>query len=251
VGLRLERLRVATSKTWDAVAADLGIERAMVFHVIAARRGFGDRTLRRFIQCEVAAGIRSEASGVVEQGFLGNDLMAALFGGEGAGESEVTVEDIDAGSKEIALEYRRGSPPAGYTTRLILKAATNAGAWRSIGQQGADEDLPGFLAACVPPLGDKTDLMERLTPSSYARVLNTATDLTFGLNWRAKPGLSPWSPKVDRFRRLIIFRLMTSEPRVLNRVPLRRARHGRIWRWVQSPRCCAANDTSHKIVERA
>lgn len=186
LALRLERLRAATGKTWDALAASLGVKRAMLFHVVAGRRGFSEKTLQRLLECEVAAGVRSEASALMEQGLRGTDLMAALLHGEGEGQSEVTIEDIDAGSTEVDLEYRRGTPPVGYPTRLKVNAAGNAAVWKVIGERGASEDPSRLLAACVPELADKPDLLDRLTPSCYARILNTALDLTFGLSWRSK-----------------------------------------------------------------
>src|SRR5580765_8641473 len=108
LALRLERLKAASDKTWDSIAADLGLKRAMILHVVAGRRGFSERTLQRLVECEVQAGIRSEASALIEQGFRGTDLVAALLHGEGTGQSGVTVEDIDAGAKAVPLEYRRG-----------------------------------------------------------------------------------------------------------------------------------------------
>ncbi len=158
----------------------------MLFHVLAGRRGFSEKTLQRLLHSEVAAGVRSEASALIEQGFRGTDLVAALLHGEATGESEVTVEDIDVGCKEVDLEYRRGSPPAGYPTRLKVTSRGNAAIWKIIGEKGANEDPSRLLAACVPDLAAKPDLLDRLTPSCYARILDTALDLTFGLSWRTK-----------------------------------------------------------------
>jgi len=73
----------------------------MLFHVVAGRRGFSEKTFQRLLECEVAAGVRSEISALLEQGLRGTDLMAALLHGEGEGQSEVAIEDIDAGSKEV------------------------------------------------------------------------------------------------------------------------------------------------------
>ena len=175
-----------TGKTWEAVAADLGIKRAMIFHVISGRRGFSEKTRQRLLDCEVAAGIRSKASAMIEQGLRATDLVSVLLQGEGVGQSEVTGKDIDAGAKEIRLDYRRGSPPGGYPTRLKVKAACNEDVWRVIGEKGVNENPSKLLANCLEDLKDKPDLLDRLTPSCYARILDTALDLTFGLNWRAK-----------------------------------------------------------------
>jgi transcriptional regulator with XRE-family HTH domain len=186
LAVRLERLRAATGKTWEALAADLGVKRAMLFHVVAGRRGFSEKTLQRLLECEVGAGVRSEASALIEQGLRGTDLVAALLHGEAEGKSEVTVEDIDTGSKEVALEYRRGTPPVGYPTRLKVTAAGNAAVWKVIGEKGANEDPSRLLASCVPDLATKPDVLDRVTPSCYARILDTALDLTFGLKWRGR-----------------------------------------------------------------
>ena len=183
LALRLERLRAATGKTWDALAADLGVKRAMLFHVNTGRRGFSEKTLQRLLDCEVSAGVRSEASALMEQGLRRTDLVAALLH---TGQSEVTIEDIDAGSKVVALEYRRGTAPAGYPPRLKVTAPGNAAVWKVIGEKSASEDSSNLLVACVPDLNTKPDLLDLLTPSCYARILNTALDLTFGLGWRAK-----------------------------------------------------------------
>lgn len=185
-GLRLEMLRSVTGKTWEAVAADLGIKRAMIFHVISGRRGFSEKTRQRLLECEVAAGIRSKASALIEQGLRGTDLVSVLLQGEGVGQSEVTIKDIDAGAKEIRLDYRRGSPPSGYPTRLKVKAASNADVWRAIGEKAVSENPLKLLANCLEDLKDKPDLLDRLAPACYARILDTALDLTFGLHWRAK-----------------------------------------------------------------
>jgi hypothetical protein len=182
----VERLRAATGKTWDALAADLGLKRAMVFHVVAGRRGFSERTMQRLLECEVAAGVRSEASAMIEQGVRGDNPMAALLGRGGSAQSEVNIEDIDAGSKAVALEYRRGSPPPNYPTKLTVTSVRNSTVWGIIGGKGASEDPSRFLAACLADLKGKPDLLERLTPPCYARILDIALDLTFGLNWRAK-----------------------------------------------------------------
>ena len=158
----------------------------MLFHVLAGRRGFSEKILQRLLECEVAAGVRSEASALIEQGLRGTDLMAALLHGEGEGQSEVNIEDIDAGSKEVALEYRRGTPPVGYPTRMKVTAAGNAAVWKVIGEKSASDDPSRLLASCVPDLAAKPDLLDRVTPSCYLRILDTALDLTFGLNWRAR-----------------------------------------------------------------
>ena len=183
---RLEKLHSLTGMTWDSIATDLGITRAMVYHVKSRRRRFSEKTLQRLLECEVAAGIRSKASARIEQGLRGHDLVSVLLQGEGGSQNEVTVKDIDAGEKEIPLAYRRGSPPSGYPTHLRVKAAKNADVWRVIGEKGVSENPAKLLASCLENLEANPDLLDRLTPACYARILDAALDLTFGLNWRAK-----------------------------------------------------------------
>jgi hypothetical protein len=186
LALRLDRLRSATGKTWDALANDLGVKRAMVFHVLSGRRGFSDKTLDRLVECEVAAGVRSQASALIERGLRGSELVTALLEHDTDTDSQVSVHDIDTGSKRIRLEYRRGAPPQGFPAHVTVKAATNSTVWRMLGERGTRENPSNFLAACLPELQDQPDVIERLTPSCYALLLDTALDLTFGLNWRAK-----------------------------------------------------------------
>lgn len=183
---RLERVRAATGKTWDALATDLGIKRAMIFHVLAGRRNFSDETLERLVDYEVAAGVRTQASVLIERGISGQELIDALVHSDEKGFSTVTVKDIDHGSKRIPLEYRRGSPPPDYPEATTVSAARNATIWQIIGEKGTRQDAAGFLAQCLPDLRDKPDVLERLTPSCYTQILETALDLTFGINWRSK-----------------------------------------------------------------
>lgn len=195
VASRLERLRAATGKTWDALASDLGIKRAMIFHVLAGRRGFSEQTIERLVDCEVAAGVRTEASVLIERGLRGEDLLEALINSDEAGHSKVNVKDIDAGSKAIPLEYRRGSAPPGFPKSVRVTAPRNATIWMVIGEKGTKQDPSRFLAACLPDLQEKPDVLERLTPSCYALILDTALDLTFGLNWRSKLKPNPGAGK--------------------------------------------------------
>jgi transcriptional regulator with XRE-family HTH domain len=181
---RLERLRASTGKTWDALATELGIKRAMLFHVLSGRREFSATTLDRLVECELAAGVRSQASVLIERGLRGEELINALLDEDA--HSKVDVHDIDIGSKKIRLEYRRGTPPPGFPERVTVKGASNATIWRIIGEKGTVENPSSFLAASLPELQDKPEVLERLTPSCYALILNTALDLTFGLNWRSK-----------------------------------------------------------------
>jgi|SRR6266850_5858549 len=184
LAIRLERLRAATSKTWDSMAADLGVKVAMMHHVRVGRRGFSEKVLDRLVDLEVAAGVRTEASVLIERGLSGDDLIQALI--DGPGQSSVTIKDIDEGSKMILLDYRRGSPPPNFPTTAKVVAAGNASIHHVLGEQATMRNPSGFLAACLPDLKDKLDVLERLTPSCYALILHTALDLTFGIGWRSK-----------------------------------------------------------------
>ncbi len=186
VKLRLERLRSATGKTWDAVAADLGIKRAMLFHVLSGRRSFSDKSLQRLRDQEVAAGLKSQAHALIEKKYEGADLVSALLQTASGGSSGVTVACIDAGKKEVLLEYRRGTPPPGYPTKVTVKAPQNTDIWRMIGQKSVTEDASKFLVASVSGLEMQPDLLEIITPTCYILILETALDLTFGLNWRSR-----------------------------------------------------------------
>jgi hypothetical protein len=183
---RLERLRAATGKTWDVLARDLGVKQAMIFHVLSGRRGFSEKSLERLIDSEVAAGVRTKASVLIERGLRAEELIETLIDSDDAGHSKVTVRDVDKGSKKIPLEYRRGSPPPGYPKSATVTAAHNATIWMIIGEKGTREDPSNFLATCLPELQDRPDVLDKLTPSSYRLILETALDLTFGLNWRSK-----------------------------------------------------------------
>ena len=58
--------------------------------------------------------------------------------------------------------------------------------WRNLGDITASEDPSRFLVSCIPDLQSKPDLVDRITPSCYLRLIQTALALTFGLNWPAK-----------------------------------------------------------------
>jgi hypothetical protein len=181
---RLERLRAATGQTWEAIGADLGIKRAMVFHVLSGRRSFSEKTLRLLLQCEVKAGLRSQASLLIEQGFRANDVVSMLLESERSGPDVVGIKDIDGGFKSVTLCYRRGLPPKGYPTTIKVIAPKNTVLWRTLGQKGASEKSSKFLEACLPALQDKPDLLDRLTPTNFSAIFETALSLTFGINWR-------------------------------------------------------------------
>lgn len=158
----------------------------MIFHVLAGRRGFSQKTLERLVDLEVHAGVRTEASVLIERGLRGEELIEALINSDDAAHSKVTVRDIDEGSMRIPLEYRRGVPPEGYPKSITITAARNATIWMILGEKGTRQNPSNFLEACLPELHDRADVLEKLTPSCYSLILDTALDLTFGLNWRSK-----------------------------------------------------------------
>ena len=98
----------------------------------------------------------------------------------------MTIPDIDAGSKKIELEYRRGSTPSGFPTHVKVTAAKNSTIWQVLGENSTLKNPADFLAACLPDLKNRPDVLDRLTPPCYALILDTALDLTFGLKWRSK-----------------------------------------------------------------
>jgi hypothetical protein len=105
------------------------------------------------------------------------------------------MRDIDEGTKEIPLEYRRGPAPPGFPKSVRVTAPRNATIWLIIGEKAASQDPSRFLVACLPDLQEKPDVLERLTPSCYALILDTAFDLTFGLDWRSKLRPTPRASK--------------------------------------------------------
>ena len=184
LALRLERLRAAAGQTWDALAVRLGVKPAMIFHVLAGRRGFSEKTLERLRECEVADGLRNEASVLIEQGLRGADLLEALLTADEV--SPVTIKDIDLGWKVMPLEYRRGSPAPGLPIRTKVTAPENAEVWQILGATNVQQSTPKFLNACLPELKDRPEVLKQVTPTCYGTLFNAAMDLTFGLIWRSK-----------------------------------------------------------------
>jgi len=58
--------------------------------------------------------------------------------------------------------------------------------WRVAGEGGATDDPYRFLVACLPEAYGKAEVLDKLTPQTFRRLLETAGDLTFGLGWRRK-----------------------------------------------------------------
>lgn len=180
--VRLERLRESSGKTWDQIARDLKVNRSMLFHVLGGKRRFSPKVLNRLTDIEVAAGIKSRASVLVETGRKAQDVVAMLLSGESAS-SQVTTRDVDAGAVEIEIEFR-GTRPPNCTSPILVKAPGNATVWRIMGEGGAAEDPYRFLAACLPEPYRKAEVLDKLKPQSFQRLWETALDLTFGLGWR-------------------------------------------------------------------
>jgi hypothetical protein len=184
LALRLERLRAATGQTWDALASRLGIKPAMIFHALAGRRGFSEKTLTKLNDCEVTEGLRTQASVLIEQGLSGSDLVEAILNADEP--TPVTTEDIDLGWKVVPLEYRRGSPAPGFPIRVKVTAPDNAEVWQILGARNVQQSTPKFLDACLPELKDRPEVLKQVTPTCYGALFNAAMDLTFGLSWRSK-----------------------------------------------------------------
>jgi transcriptional regulator with XRE-family HTH domain len=184
LALRLERLRAATGQTWDTLATRLGVKPAMIFHVLSGRRGFSEKTLAQLQECEVAEGLRTEASVLIEQGLTGADLLETLLNADEL--TPVTIKDIDLGWKVMPLEYRRGSPSPGFPIRTKVTAPDNTEIWQILGANSAQQSSPKFLSACLPELKDRPEVLKQVTPTCYGALFNAAMDLAFGLNWRSK-----------------------------------------------------------------
>jgi transcriptional regulator with XRE-family HTH domain len=182
VVVRIERLRELSGKTWDQIAGELAVNRSMLFHVLSGKRHFSPKVLKRLTDCEVAAGIKSRASVLIESGLKAQDLVAILLNDESAS-SQVTAQDIDAGATEVEVEFR-GTPPQDCKSPVLVKAPGNAAVWRIMGEGGAANDPYRFLAACLPEPYSNAAILDKLKPQSYQRLWETALDLTFGLGWR-------------------------------------------------------------------
>jgi len=63
--------------------------------------------------------------------------------------------------------------------------------WRIMGEGGATDDPYRFLSACLPEAYGKAEVLDKLTPQTFRRLLETAVDLTLGLGWRKKTGKCP------------------------------------------------------------
>lgn len=156
----------------------------MIFHALAGRRGFSEKTLAKLRDCEVAEGLRTEASVLIEQGLSGSDLVEAILNADEP--TPVTTKDIDLGWKVVPLEYRRGSPAPGFPIRVKVIAPDNAEVWQILGAKSVQQSTPKFLDACLPELKNRPEVLKQVTPTCYGALFNAAMDLTFGLSWRSK-----------------------------------------------------------------
>src|SRR5262245_38253233 len=138
VVLRLERLHEISGKTWEQIAGDLKVSRAMLFHVLGGKRKFSSKVLKRLTDCEVARGIKSRAAVLLEEGLKGVDLVTTLLS-ERTCSSQVTIKDVNLGWKEVAVEFR-GKPPSNCKSPVRVKAPGNATVWRVMGEEGATDN---------------------------------------------------------------------------------------------------------------
>jgi len=181
---RLQQLRAATGSTWDGVAKELDVKRAMIFHVLAGRRGFSDKTLSLLRQAEVKAGLRSQASVLMEERFNSTEIVTLLLNDASHVHPVVTNKDIQAGKKLVSVDYRTKSVPHGFPEKILVIGAKNADVWKLIGINSSVSDPYKLLSGCIPVLSEQPNLLDALTPRSYMEVMHAALDLTFGLNWR-------------------------------------------------------------------
>jgi len=184
LGQRLRNLRAATGKTWDALAAEIGIKRAMLYHVLAGRRRFGANIVNALGELEIRAGIRSRASVLIEAKLGAADIVSLLLSKQKKDQWPVTLSEINAGRKVVKVQYRRGSPPNKWPAQLTVNAANNADIWKMVGINNSPSDPNRFLCECVEVLKRTPEIIDAITPSSYMELMNAAMDLTFGLDWR-------------------------------------------------------------------
>jgi len=169
--------------TWDQIAEGLGINRSMIFHVLAGRRKFSPKILHKLEKSEKEAGIGAESSILTEQGERYKQLLAKFLFGEELDSAPATLKEIDRGTKTVTLEFR-GTPPKNIGTEVTVTAASNATMLKIMGTSSPSEEPNKFLQACLPQQLAKDSILDKLTPQCYRLLWETALDLTFGVSWR-------------------------------------------------------------------
>ncbi len=183
---RLEHLRVVTGKTWDQLAADLGVHRSLLFHVKSGTRNLSSKVMYRLAQAEVAAGITKSPGTLLAKALSGKARTVGPVHQNLAHTLHVTTADFDKGYKDVRLEYRRGAAPAGCPTRLRLKVPGNLEIWKITGAKEVLEDPTPLLFACLQDEYAKADFLDLLTPGCFRQLVQVAANLVFGLNWKSQ-----------------------------------------------------------------
>jgi len=182
---RLKHFQMVTGKSWQEIADELEIDRSMISRVKTGTRNLSDKALFRLRQAELAAGIHYSARDLIEAGLSAQQTADALLMREPTDEPEFTSNDIDRGFVELEVKYKRGDPPKGYPERVRVTAPPNERALVLAGQVRSLQRNPGLLLSLCLPEGQATkEFLDRLTPSSYRALVESAMALTFGLGWR-------------------------------------------------------------------
>lgn len=95
----------------------------------------------------------------------------------------LTPEDIDAGYKEVALEYQRGPAREGWPTTVRLNAPSRRQAKQlaaRLQRDQSDEPFWPILEACLPRELANEEFIGRLTFECEGLLSATAIGLTFG-----------------------------------------------------------------------
>jgi hypothetical protein len=83
------------------------------------------------------------------------------------------------------LNYRRGTPPAQYPTKIRVSAPPTKAAAQALAAIKFDEDFTSLLSACLPTQYGTTEFLNKITPFSYNSILDAALAMAFGLDWKS------------------------------------------------------------------
>ena len=103
---------------------------------------------------------------------------------------EITPEDLDAGVKEVALDYRPGKRTEDMPAKIALRAITlrqkGRAAERIAAREKAGDEVTNWdynletLIGCLPMPWNKEEFLDRLTPECGVRLVNIALLLSYG-----------------------------------------------------------------------
>lgn len=111
-------------------------------------------------------------------------VAKAIAAAEESSGVKITMKDIDRGYVEVPLNYRRGSAPAQFPTRIRISNPPTKAAAEALAAIKYDEDFSSLLSACLPPQYATPEFLDKLTPFSYNAILDAALAMAFGLNWK-------------------------------------------------------------------